>query len=62
VAAVVCAAAEAMSLPPQAVRPAVLAAFKVACDASLLPETVVAELAPPPPPTEAARPAKTPKR
>jgi DNA-binding XRE family transcriptional regulator len=45
--AVVCAAAEAMNLPPQAVRPAILAAFTRARDTGLSPEAVVAVLAPP---------------
>ena len=44
--AVVCAAAEAMSLVPQAVRPAILAAFTRARDARLTPEAVVAVLSP----------------
>jgi hypothetical protein len=44
---VVCAAAEAMSLVPQAIRPAVLAAFTRARDARLTPDAVVAVLAPP---------------
>lgn len=43
---VVCAAAEAMSLPPQAIRGAVLAAFARARDARLAPATVVEVLAP----------------
>jgi hypothetical protein len=51
--AVVCAAAEAMSLSPQAIRPAVLAAFARACDAGLTMEAVVGVLAPPPPAPEA---------
>ena len=46
---VVCAAAEAMSLSPQAVRPAVLAAFARARDAGLTLEAVVGVLAPTPP-------------
>lgn len=57
--AVLCAAAEAMNLPPQAVRPAVLAAFTRARDAQLAPEAVVAVLAPPP---AAEEPAKASKR
>jgi DNA-binding XRE family transcriptional regulator len=44
--AVVCAAAEAMSMIPQAVRPAILAAFTRARDARLTTEAVVAVLAP----------------
>ena len=44
---VVCAAAEAMSLVPQAIRPAVLAAFTRARDARLTPDAVVAVLARP---------------
>jgi hypothetical protein len=48
--AVVCAAAEAMSLSPQAVRPAVLAAFARARDAGLTLDAVVEVLAPPPTP------------
>ena len=44
---VVCAAAEAMALSPQAVRPAVLAAFVRARDAGLAPDAVVAVLSPP---------------
>ncbi len=45
--AVVCAAAQAMSLVPQAVRPAILAAFTRARDARLTPEAVIAVLSPP---------------
>jgi hypothetical protein len=47
--AVVCAAAEAMTAAPQAVRPAVLAAFARARDAGLTVDGVLAVLAPPPP-------------
>jgi DNA-binding XRE family transcriptional regulator len=47
---VVCAAAEAMALSPQAIRPAVLAAFARARDAGLTMDAVVGVLAPPPPP------------
>ena len=47
---VVCAAAEAMSVAPQAIRPAVLAAFARARDTGLTMDGVVAVLAPPPPP------------
>jgi hypothetical protein len=57
--AIVCAAAEAMALAPQAVRPALLAAFSRARDVGLTPEAVVAVLAPSPPP---AGEAKTKKR
>jgi len=49
---VVCAAAEAMSLSPQALRPAVLAAFARARDAGLTLDAVVDALAPPPPPPQ----------
>jgi hypothetical protein len=52
--AVVCAAAEAMSLSPQAIRPAVLAAFARARDVGLTMEAVVEVLAPPPLPAPAA--------
>jgi len=52
--AVVCAAAEAMSLSPQAIRPAVLAAFTRARDAGLTLDAVVAVLAPPSTPEKAA--------
>ncbi|HEY8040968.1 MAG TPA: helix-turn-helix transcriptional regulator [Polyangiaceae bacterium] len=52
---VVCAAAEAMTLAPQAIRPAVLAAFSRARDAGLTPEAVVAVLSAP----EASSPAAT---
>jgi hypothetical protein len=45
--AVVCAAAEAMSVVPQAIRPAVLAAFTWARAARLTVEAVIAVLAPP---------------
>jgi len=55
---VVCAAAEAMSLSPQAIRPAVLAAFARARDAGLSLDAVVDVLAPPPPPTPEATPSK----
>jgi DNA-binding XRE family transcriptional regulator len=48
---VVCAAAEAMAVAPQAIRPAVLAAFTRARDARLTPEGVIAVLAPPAAPT-----------
>jgi len=61
---VVCAAAEAMTLSPQAVRPAVLAAFARARDAALTVEAVVGALAPPPSPAEetpARRKASTPR-
>jgi hypothetical protein len=47
---VVCAAAEAMALAPQATRPAVLAAFARARDAGLTMDAVIGVLAPPPPP------------
>ena len=47
---VVFAAAEAMSLSPQAIRPAVLAAFARARDAGLTLDAVVEVLAPPPTP------------
>jgi hypothetical protein len=47
--AVVCVAAEAMALSPQAVRPAVLAAFTRARDVGISAEAVVAALAPAPP-------------
>lgn len=50
---VVCAAAEAMSVTPQAIRPAVLAAFGRALDARLSAQDVVGVLAPPPPPAPA---------
>jgi len=49
---VLCAAAEAMTVAPQAARPAVLAAFRRALEARLAPETVVAVLAPPKAETE----------
>jgi len=52
--AIVCAAAEAMALAPQAVRPALLAAFGRARDVGMTAEAVVAVLAPPPPPPPAA--------
>jgi len=52
--AVVCAAAEAMSLSPQAIRPAVLAAFARARDVGLTMDVVVEVLAPPPLPAPAA--------
>jgi DNA-binding XRE family transcriptional regulator len=45
---VVCAAADAMGLVPQAVRPALLAAFARASEARLAPEEVVAVLSPRP--------------
>jgi hypothetical protein len=56
---VVCAAAEAMSLSPQATRPSVLAAFARARDAGLTLAAVVAALTPPPhpPPPPPAEPA-----
>jgi len=44
---VVCAAAEATALAPQAIRPAVLAAFVRARDAGLTPDEVIAVLSPP---------------
>lgn len=44
---VICAAAEAMSLPPQTVRPAIVAAFVRARDARLTTEAVAAALSPP---------------
>jgi DNA-binding XRE family transcriptional regulator len=53
---VVCAAAEAMSLSPQAIRPAVLAAFARARDAGLTMDLVVGVLAPPPPPEKGKPP------
>jgi hypothetical protein len=53
--AIVAAAADAMQLPPQAARPAVLAAFACARDAGLSPEAVVAALTPPVPPAKAAK-------
>jgi transcriptional regulator with XRE-family HTH domain len=43
---IVCAAAEAMSLTPQAVRPAIVAAFKRASEAAISPHAVYAVLAP----------------
>jgi hypothetical protein len=46
---VVCSAADAMALAPQAVRPALLAAFARASEARLAPEAVVAVLSPKPP-------------
>jgi hypothetical protein len=47
---VVCAAAEAMGVTPQAIRPAVLAAFARSCEARVAPEQIVATPSPPPPP------------
>jgi hypothetical protein len=55
---VVCAAAEAMALSPQATRPAVLAAFARARDAGLTLDAVVAVLAPPTPVEPEAAPSK----
>jgi hypothetical protein len=55
---VVCAAAEAMQVAPQAIRPAVLAAFARARDAGLTTDAVVAVLTPPPPPTPEVAPSK----
>jgi DNA-binding XRE family transcriptional regulator len=52
--AVVCAAAEAMQLPPQAVRPALTAAFLRARDAGLGVEAALSVLAPPPAAPEGA--------
>jgi hypothetical protein len=52
---VVCAAAEAIALTPQAVRPAILAAFARAIDARLTLDAVVAVLSPPAP-APAAKP------
>jgi hypothetical protein len=53
---VVCAAAEAMSLSPQAVRGSVLAAFARARDAGLTMDVVVEVLAPPPAPEKGKAP------
>lgn len=53
VSAVICAAAEAMNVPPQAIRPAVLAALVQARDTGLSLEQVISFLAPPEPPAEA---------
>jgi len=52
---VVCAAAEAMGLAPQALRPAVLAAFVRARDAGLTGDGVIAVLSPPAPQAPAAK-------
>ncbi|HEY3822534.1 MAG TPA: helix-turn-helix transcriptional regulator [Polyangiaceae bacterium] len=52
---VVCAAAEAMSLSPQTLRPAVLAAFARARDAGLTLDAVVGVLAPPHPEETASK-------
>jgi hypothetical protein len=48
--AVVCAAADALSLPPASVRPALLAAFRKAAEVKLTIADVLAVLAPPPTP------------
>jgi transcriptional regulator with XRE-family HTH domain len=60
---VLCAAAEAMGVAPQAVRPAVLAAFARSCEARVSPEQIVATLTPPPAaPEPAPAPPPPPKR
>jgi hypothetical protein len=59
---IVCATAEAMSLPPQAVRPALLAAFSRALALGLPLSTVVIALSPPKEKEEAAREKKAAKR
>jgi hypothetical protein len=56
--AIVCAAAEAMALSPQAIRPSVLAAFTRARDAGLTIDAVIGVLAPPPPPAPESTPSK----
>ncbi len=48
--AVVCAAADALSLPPASARPALVAAFRKAADVKLTMADVLAVLAPPPTP------------
>jgi DNA-binding XRE family transcriptional regulator len=53
---VVCAAAEAMTLAPQALRPALLAAFARAKDAGLTIDAAIAGLTPPAKPRAASKP------
>ena len=52
---IVCAAAEAMALTPQTIRPAILAAFTRARDASITSDAVVAVLSPAAPPKDPRR-------